>query len=65
MGGRLKFSCKNEDLAHIGGLPIEKEVSTVFHWYCMDFVAVMLFTQQIFHLECSDSHLECSDISSD
>ena len=36
----------------IGGGEGGGGVNTTFHWQCMDFVAVMLFNQEVFHLEC-------------
>ena len=38
-----------------GGVGVSKEggwVSTAFNQEGMDFVGVMLFTQQVFHVEC-------------
>ena len=50
----LRFSLKKVGCSPYRGgeLPIEKEISTAFYSQCKDFVAVMLFIQQFFHLEC-------------
>ena len=48
----LKSVCRG---AGRGGVGVSKEggwVSTAFNQEGMDFVGVMLFTQQVFHVEC-------------
>ena len=34
------------------GVYIRGGVSSASHWYCVDFIAIIVFTQQVLHLQC-------------
>ena len=47
--GAEDFHVKSGDSSYRGCL-YKGDVSTAFHWSCMNFVAILLFTQQVFYL---------------